>query len=85
MIKKSVNAGFSVAGSDEDGCPPTARVVERANLRFRRRDRTVTVRTARFDGVLEVTDVDALRSTLVNGLGKAKAYGCGLLTLAQPH
>lgn len=86
LIKKSVNAGFSVAGSGEDGEGlPTARVVERANLRFRRRDRTVTVRTARFDGVLEVTDADALRSTLVHGLGKAKAYGCGLLTLAQPH
>lgn len=35
-----------------------------------------------FDGRLEVTDPEALRRTLVHGLGKAKAYGCGLMTLA---
>ncbi len=42
----------------------------------------VTVLTATFDGRLEVTDPDALRRTLTQGLGKAKAYGCGLMTLA---
>ncbi|MEU6310825.1 type I-E CRISPR-associated protein Cas6/Cse3/CasE [Streptomyces sp. NPDC047014] len=36
-----------------------------------------------FDGRLEVTDADALRRTLTLGLGKAKAYGCGLMTLAK--
>lgn len=35
-----------------------------------------------FDGRLEITDADALRRTLTTGLGRAKAYGCGLLTLA---
>ncbi|MFC7326649.1 type I-E CRISPR-associated protein Cas6/Cse3/CasE [Marinactinospora rubrisoli] len=35
-----------------------------------------------FDGRLEVTDPDALRRMLVRGLGRAKAYGCGLMTLA---
>jgi CRISPR system Cascade subunit CasE len=35
-----------------------------------------------FDGRLRVTDPDALRHTLTAGLGKAKAYGCGLMTLA---
>ncbi|MFJ1596239.1 type I-E CRISPR-associated protein Cas6/Cse3/CasE [Streptomyces sp. NPDC088261] len=42
----------------------------------------VTVVTVTFDGRLEVTDPEALRRTLVQGLGKAKAYGCGLMTLA---
>ncbi|MFE7030005.1 type I-E CRISPR-associated protein Cas6/Cse3/CasE [Streptomyces sp. NPDC057621] len=42
----------------------------------------VTVVTATFDGRLEVTDPEALRHTLTQGLGKAKAYGCGLMTLA---
>ncbi|MFD8892806.1 type I-E CRISPR-associated protein Cas6/Cse3/CasE [Streptomyces sp. NPDC059566] len=36
-----------------------------------------------YDGRLEVTDPDALRRTLTLGLGKAKAYGCGLMTLAK--
>ncbi|WP_329097247.1 type I-E CRISPR-associated protein Cas6/Cse3/CasE [Streptomyces sp. NBC_01439] len=39
--------------------------------------------TVTFDGRLEVTDPDALRRTLTLGLGKAKAYGCGLMTLAK--
>lgn len=38
--------------------------------------------TVTFDGRLEVTDPAALRHTLTAGLGKAKAYGCGLMTLA---
>ena len=33
--------------------------------------------------LLEVTDADLLRRTLISGLGPAKAYGCGLMTLAR--
>jgi len=43
----------------------------------------VTLVTVTYDGLLEVTDPDALRRTLTRGLGRAKAYGCGLLTLAR--
>ncbi|MFD8967758.1 type I-E CRISPR-associated protein Cas6/Cse3/CasE [Streptomyces sp. NPDC059568] len=35
-----------------------------------------------FDGRLCVTDPEVFRRTLTHGLGKAKAYGCGLMTLA---
>ncbi|MEU9748390.1 type I-E CRISPR-associated protein Cas6/Cse3/CasE [Streptomyces niveus] len=44
----------------------------------------VSLVTVTFDGRLEVTDPQALRRTLTQGLGKAKAYGCGLMTLAPP-
>ncbi|MFG2227673.1 type I-E CRISPR-associated protein Cas6/Cse3/CasE [Streptomyces sp. NPDC048644] len=47
----------------------------------RTRDR-VNIVTVTFDGRLEVTDPDRMRRTLVQGLGRAKAYGCGLMTLA---
>ncbi|GAA1924418.1 type I-E CRISPR-associated protein Cas6/Cse3/CasE [Streptomyces sodiiphilus] len=47
----------------------------------RKRNR-VTMVTATFDGLLEVTDPDALRHTLTTGVGRGKAYGCGLMTLA---
>ncbi|KUP97436.1 type I-E CRISPR-associated protein Cas6/Cse3/CasE [Thermobifida cellulosilytica] len=43
---------------------------------------TVSLVTVTFDGRLEVTDPNALRRTLTMGLGRAKAYGCGLMTLA---
>jgi CRISPR system Cascade subunit CasE len=42
----------------------------------------VTLTAVTYDGRLRVTDPDALRRTLTTGLGKAKAYGCGLMTLA---
>ena len=42
----------------------------------------VALTTVTFDGRLRVTDPVALRRTLTSGLGKAKAYGCGLMTLA---
>jgi CRISPR system Cascade subunit CasE len=35
----------------------------------------------RFDGVATVTDADALTSALAAGIGRGKAYGCGLLTV----
>ncbi|MEV6962802.1 type I-E CRISPR-associated protein Cas6/Cse3/CasE [Streptomyces sp. NPDC051207] len=45
-------------------------------------DKPVTVVTVTFEGRLEVTDPDALRRALTQGIGRARAYGCGLLTLA---
>jgi CRISPR system Cascade subunit CasE len=47
-----------------------------------RKGRRVTLVAVTFDGRLEVTDPDALRRTLTQGVGRGKAYGCGLLTLA---
>lgn len=35
-----------------------------------------------FDGVLEVTDPQSFRRSLITGIGPAKAYGFGLLSLA---
>jgi CRISPR system Cascade subunit CasE len=42
----------------------------------------VTLNTVTYDGRLRITDADAVRQVLTAGLGKAKAYGCGLMTLA---
>ncbi|MFR9723628.1 type I-E CRISPR-associated protein Cas6/Cse3/CasE [Streptomyces sp. MS19] len=41
-----------------------------------RHDRT------RFDGVATIVDADLLRERIVAGVGRAKSYGCGLLTVA---
>ncbi len=37
----------------------------------------------RFDGVLEVTDADQMRQTVSEGVGPAKGFGFGLLSLAR--
>lgn len=38
--------------------------------------------TATFDGHLEVRDTDTFRQALERGIGPAKAFGCGLLSIA---
>ncbi|MCC7366301.1 MAG: type I-E CRISPR-associated protein Cas6/Cse3/CasE [Dehalococcoidia bacterium] len=45
-------------------------------------DRRMTLGTALFEGVLEVTDGDRLRAAIAEGIGPGKAFGCGLLSLA---
>lgn len=42
----------------------------------------VSITRCDFTGVLEIGDAELLRRCLVHGMGRAKAYGCGLMTLA---
>lgn len=42
----------------------------------------VVLRIADFEGVLTITDTESFMHTLLSGIGRAKAYGCGLLTIA---
>ncbi|RRD03642.1 type I-E CRISPR-associated protein Cas6/Cse3/CasE [Arachnia propionica] len=62
---------------------PDFLVTEHQSKRFRRGGGTVTIGTATFNGVLTITDPDKLRLALTQGIGRAKAYGCGLMTLAR--
>jgi CRISPR system Cascade subunit CasE len=79
--------GFSfykiiTAESDVDA----VQIIHRNILKFRKRpsDKTyVTLSVATYEGELIVEDADLLRRALTYGIGKAKAYGCGLLTLAR--
>ena len=43
----------------------------------------VTIRTASFEGTLSIIDVELFKHALVTGIGRAKAYGCGLLTVVR--
>ena len=45
--------------------------------------RTVTLLSVRFEGLLQVTDAEALRAAVEGGIGPAKAFGFGLLSLAR--
>lgn len=74
--------GFRVVPDERTG-EPLMRVSDTRSLSFSRGagGGHVTLATARYDGLLEVTDADALRHALVSGIGHAKGFGCGLLTL----
>lgn len=42
----------------------------------------LTLYTVQFDGRLQITDVAAFEEALARGIGPARAFGCGLLSLA---
>lgn len=84
LLERAERHGFAVPRS-EDGWQ--VRVTRRERDTFTRFDGAersrATVTRAQFDGVLEVRDPELLRTALTRGIGRAKAYGCGLMTLAR--
>lgn len=94
FLGKTAQAGFkvcetsmpdpvSLAIEPDDSQKALDLVVSRRETRvFRRQGKTVTIAMATFAGTLQVTDATSLRVALTGGIGRAKAYGCGLLTLA---
>ena len=58
-------------------------VTQREIRKFQRNRKQVTLSIATFEGVLKVEDVMLFLRALTNGIGRAKAYGCGLLTIAK--
>ena len=80
LLDRAEGHGFRVC-TDDAG---VEQVVVSARMReeFRRGDATVTVSTARYDGLLEVIDAETFRRTLGFGMGRAKSFGCGLMTIA---
>ncbi|MFK0293908.1 type I-E CRISPR-associated protein Cas6/Cse3/CasE [Streptomyces sp. NPDC090442] len=94
LLQRQERAGFEVVRTPAErqltqrGHEHEVIVHDRLPLQFHKRDEKDSARhnirftRVTFDGRLRVTDVDAFRRTLTHGLGKAKAYGCGLMTLA---
>ncbi|MFE7961198.1 type I-E CRISPR-associated protein Cas6/Cse3/CasE [Streptomyces sp. NPDC057413] len=97
LLKRSERHGFTIPDAtttppapglhSEDqklSAGPAVTIVSRDILRFHKRPDgpRVTLSTATFEGRLRVTDPDTLRASLLGGIGPAKGYGQGLLTLA---
>jgi CRISPR system Cascade subunit CasE len=80
LLDRAGRNGFTVP--EAHGKEPDVAVHGRRTWRFTRQDKTVTLATAVFEGRLEITDPTTLRHALTHGIGPAKGYGCGLLTLA---
>lgn len=80
LLSRAADHGFAVPCGDAG--EPMVVVSQRNRETFRRGNDEVTLSTALFDGVLEVIDADLVRTALCQGIGRAKGFGCGLLTLA---
>lgn len=68
------------------GVPPLARVTERGEVRARRGDRRGAIRfvATNLIGTLRVTDPGRFLEITTEGIGRARAFGCGLLCLSAP-
>ncbi|MDR2354717.1 MAG: type I-E CRISPR-associated protein Cas6/Cse3/CasE [Clostridiales Family XIII bacterium] len=80
LLDRAECNGFVLQGDALD-------VVRRDTIRFHKgrgtERREVTLARASFEGVLTVRDAALFKNALTQGIGRARAYGCGLLTVAR--
>lgn len=79
LMKRSESCGFKL---NEETFDVTHTQWEKFP-KSRKGTREVIIRTATFEGLLTITDLNQFTMTLTTGIGRAKAYGCGLLTIAR--
>jgi CRISPR system Cascade subunit CasE len=86
LAKKLASKGATVSAhsTDLDTDEPDVQITSTVHDKFRQRGNTGSIELLKvtFDGSLQVSEPDALRRALCNGIGRAKGYGCGLITLA---
>jgi CRISPR system Cascade subunit CasE len=80
LLERQVSAGFEISSGYASGSGIL--ITDRRTASFRRQNAQVTLRIVTYEGLLIVSDVERLRNTLTHGIGRARGYGCGLLTLA---
>lgn len=76
LVRQGERYGFKVLGGLRGAS-------ERLYLRKSRTADRITLDTALFEGVLEAVVPDLLRQAILLGLGHAKAFGLGMLSLAR--
>ncbi|MFC8453571.1 type I-E CRISPR-associated protein Cas6/Cse3/CasE [Kitasatospora sp. NPDC057223] len=83
FLERAGRWGFEVPRTGVGG-EPDIRIVRTERLSFGKDKgaRRVTLQTATFEGLLTVTEPTLFVDALTVGVGRARAYGCGLLTLA---
>ena len=77
-MKKAESNGFTISEMDFD-------IVKSEWFSFRKKTQgpRVTMLAVTYEGMLTVTDPLLFRKVLVNGLGREKAYGMGMLTVVK--
>lgn len=78
LMKKAESNGFTISEMDFD-------IVKSEWFSFRKKTQgpRVTMLAVTYEGMLTVTDPLLFRKVLVNGLGREKAYGMGMLTVVK--
>jgi len=82
LLDRAARLGISISTATSG--EPDVVVRDAARVGFARgAGAPVQIYAATYDGNLEVDDADALRTALILGVGRSKAYGCGLMTLVR--
>ncbi|MCZ1012130.1 type I-E CRISPR-associated protein Cas6/Cse3/CasE [Streptomyces lydicus] len=87
LTDRAPGAGFTVPAQGTGPGAAQLTVVSSHTLSFKRTPDArpgarVHIHAVTYEGHLDISDPSAFRHTLTHGMGRAKAYGCGLLTLA---
>lgn len=83
LQRKADHGGFEIIPVRADGDVPDVRIVPEDRVFGSRRKKTFW--PVLYDGHLRITDLEQFRETLARGIGPAKAYGFGLLSLGPPR
>jgi CRISPR system Cascade subunit CasE len=81
LVRRGERHGFELAGSGPHDGVRIDRVLAPRRPRSGSRSR-ITIDAVRYEGRLVVRDAEQLVDAVRAGIGPAKAYGCGLLSLA---
>ncbi|MEV2275003.1 type I-E CRISPR-associated protein Cas6/Cse3/CasE [Nocardiopsis sp. NPDC049922] len=95
LVDRSAKWGFEIPPGrvppPDGGTAHAVEIRDSQRLRFHKGrggqeggGRAVVLQTVTVEGMLRVTDAATLRRTLAQGVGRARAYGCGMVTLARP-
>jgi CRISPR system Cascade subunit CasE len=79
LTRKGGDHGFEVVHRRD---APELTIRGDGTVKGQRRGRWLTFEAVRFDGVLRITDDARFREAVMSGVGPAKGYGFGLLSLA---
>jgi CRISPR system Cascade subunit CasE len=79
LQRRADAAGFELLSPEQ-----TLIIRSRGRITGRRDARPLVVVAVQYDGLLRITDPLRLREAVKTGIGPAKAYGMGLLSLAPP-
>ena len=75
LCAKAERAGFTIN-------PDTIRVLASGKDTFPRKGGSVSLQLLTITGLLTITDPEQFSTTLTTGIGRGKAYGAGLITIA---
>ncbi|WP_117214283.1 type I-E CRISPR-associated protein Cas6/Cse3/CasE [Allorhizocola rhizosphaerae] len=86
LIRKGEHHGFVIptASSGRPDAAPSPCLPLKSQKRAEDRG-PITIEPVRFEGHLIVTDAPTFTDAVCTGIGRGKAYGCGLLSLAPPR